>query len=468
MLKNLILNTSPVFWIVFHILLGFMATISPFPIIAWFYFVVLTSGIYLLRDTQSPFILIAFIFYLVSFELLSRMAQTFPFIPYELGKYLLLVGMMWGILKYKTFGLKGWIMLICLVPALFIDVSGLVAKSDIIFNLLGPLNVALVVIFFTKMQISVRQLGHLCRLSIYPVIGVLAYTILKNPDLSEIEFELGTNLDLSGGFGANQVSTLFGFGAFLTFVMMITRQKLSGYFVFDALLLFAFSFQGLLTFSRGGMLGGLIGVIIILFFIRNPSKEERRKFQLPQIGKLILPILFLTLMSYLIVDQLTDGTLSLRYMGETVGTVAGTKAKSINSITTGRFDILVGDLELWRNNFFLGVGAGASKFLRLTMNSTVAHVEMSRLLAEHGIFGLIYFLILCSIGFNLFKSNPNPLYKGLALAFFIIAIYTTFHAAMRTYVTPVLIGLSLLYVKNSVLQKKKAEPEKSLIHSLEK
>jgi hypothetical protein len=427
--------------------------------------VIVTSVSYLFRNPESPFLLISLIFYLISFELLARMAQTYPFIPYELGKYLLLVGMIWGIFKYQTFGVQGWLMLVCLIPSFFIDVSGQVAQSDIIFNILGPVNVALVVIFFSKKTVTAKQWGHLCRLIIYPILGVLAFTFLKTPDFDKVEFEIGANLDLSGGFGANQVSTLFGLGAFLTFLMLINKYKLSGFFVVDAFILFAFSFQGLLTFSRGGMFGGLIGVIVVLFFIRNPSPIERIRYNIPNIGKFILPILFVALMSYVIVDEITGGLLSLRYQGETIGTLEGTKIKSINSITTGRFDIFMGDIQLWSENFLLGVGAGASRFLRSTMNGTVAHVEMSRLMAEHGLLGLIYFLILCAIGFRLLKSNPNPMFRGMAVAFFIVAVYTTFHAAMRTYVTPVMIGLSLLYVKNPTVKKKKPEPVKSLINS---
>lgn len=464
MIKNLIVNSSPIFWIVLHALLGFSATISPIPIIAWFYFVILTSFSYILDKSKPPFILIALILYLTSFELLARMAQTFPFIPYELGKYLLFVAMIWGIIKYQNFGIYGWVMLFCLIPAFFVDLSDQVAQSDLIFNILGPINVALVVIFFYRKKVTPTQWGHLCRLIIYPIIGVLAYTILKTPDFSKVEFELSANVDLSGGFGSNQVSTLFGLGAFLTFVMIINRFKLTGYFAFDALLLFAFSFQGLLTFSRGGMLGGLLGIIVVLFFIRNPTREEKLRFQLPNVGKYILPIILVTVMSYVVVDQITGGLLSLRYQGETIGTLEGSKVKSINSVTTGRFDIFMGDIELWSENFFLGVGAGASRFLRSTMTGTVAHVELSRLLAEHGFFGLIYFFILCWLGLQLFRSNPNPLYRGMSMAFFLIATYTTFHAAMRTFVTPVLIGLSLLYVKIPVPKKKKPVEKKSLIH----
>ncbi|WP_147392272.1 O-antigen ligase family protein [Algoriphagus lacus] len=433
--------------------MGLSATFSPIPVIVWFYLVIITSLGLILKRSESPFILIGILLYLISFELLARMARTSPFIPYELGKYLLCAGMIWGILKYKTGGKEGWIMLLCLVPAIFIDVTGQVVSSDLVFNILGPVNVALVIVFFYKQQVTTRQLSHLLRMIVYPMLGVLGYTIIKSPDFKEVEFALGANVDWSGGFGSNQVSTLFGLGAFFMFILMINRWKFSGYVLIDALVLFAFSFQGLLTFSRGGMLGAVLGIMVVLFFLRGASLLDRKKYKLPKIGKYVLPAILVAVVAYLAVDEITGGMLSLRYQGETMGTLEGSKVKSLNSVTTGRFEIFEGDINLWTEHFFLGVGAGASRFIRETMTGTVAHVELSRLLAEHGLLGLIYFLILCRLGFQLFKSNPNPLIRGILMALFVVAMYTTFHAAMRTFVTPALIGLSLLSVK--LTEKKK-------------
>ncbi|OOG74592.1 O-antigen ligase [Algoriphagus sp. A40] len=455
MIKALLLNKYPWVWIVIHILLGFSATFSPIPVIAWFYVVIVTSVSYLIRKNPSPTVLFATLLYLISFELLARMARTSPFIPYELGKYLLCAGMIWAIIRYKTLGNLGWVMLLCLIPGLLIDLSGLVTTTDLVFNLLGPINVALVSIVFYRQRISELNFSSLLRLMIYPILGVLSYTFIKSPDFSQTEFALGSNVDWSGGFGSNQVSTLFGLGSLLIFILMINRWKLSGYLVLDSLILFAFSFQGLLTFSRGGILGAVLGIFIILFYLRTADFKSKIKYKLPKVGKYVLPALFMGAAAYFIVDELTDGMLSLRYAGETEGTLQGSKIKSFNTVTTGRLDIFVGDVDLWMDNFLFGVGAGASGFLRQTMHGAAAHVELSRLLAEHGFLGFVYFILLSYLGWKLLKGHPNPMIRGILVALFIVAIYTTFHAAMRTYVTPALIGLSFLGVQ---LPKRKANP----------
>jgi len=442
--------------IIIHILLGFSATLTPYAIIAWFYLVLITSAIQVLKEKDSIFVLVSLIFYLISFELISRMARTSPFIPYELGKYLLCAGLIFGLLRYKTIGIMGWIMLISLIPGFFIDVSGQVQQSDIIFNILGPINVALAIAFFNRKRLTSLQLGKILRLMIYPILGVLAYTFVKTPDFDEVEFVLGANVDLSGGFGSNQVSTLFGLGTLFIFILMVNKWEFSGYFILDALVLFALSFQGLLTFSRGGMLGAVLGIVVILFFLRSAPSFKRKKYQVPKVGKYVLPGLLIAALAYVVVDQITNGLLSLRYQGETMGTIQGSKEKSLYTITTGRLDIFLGDLNLWFENFIFGVGAGASRFLRETMTGTVAHVEVSRLLAEHGLFGLIYFSVLCIAGLVLLKYNENPMIKGILFALYLVAVYTSFHAAMRTFVTPALIGLSLLMIRAP----KKVDPKK--------
>jgi hypothetical protein len=436
--------------------LGFSATLTPYAIIAWFYLVLITSAIQVLKEKDSIFVLVSLIFYLISFELISRMARTSPFIPYELGKYLLCAGLIFGLLRYKTIGIMGWIMLISLIPGFFIDVSGQVQQSDIIFNILGPINVALAIAFFNRKRLTSLQLGKILRLMIYPILGVLAYTFVKTPDFDEVEFVLGANVDLSGGFGSNQVSTLFGLGTLFIFILMVNKWEFSGYFILDALVLFALSFQGLLTFSRGGMLGAVLGIVVILFFLRSAPSFKRKKYQLPKVGKYVLPGLLIAALAFVVVDQITNGLLSLRYQGETMGTIQGSKEKSLYTITTGRLDIFLGDLNLWFENFIFGVGAGASRFLRETMTGTVAHVEVSRLLAEHGLFGLIYFSVLCIAGLVLLKYNENPMIKGILFALYLVAVYTSFHAAMRTFVTPALIGLSLLMIRAP----KKVDPKK--------
>jgi len=387
--------------------------------------------------------------YMISFELIARMAQTSPYIPYEMGKYLFFLLLVLGILKYRTSSWAPLIMALCLLPAVLFDLSGQVSFLDMIFNFLGPLNVALAMLFFYGKNISLKMLLESFKLMIYPLISVLAHALFKAPDLAEVDFSLSANAITSGGFGSNQVSTGLGLAAFLVFIFWINKWKLTGSRIFDTLLLVLFTLQGLLTFSRGGMVTGFLGIFVVLLFLRSASTFKVKKYGLVRIGKYLIPAFLLIMGTFFIVNRLTDGMLLLRYQGETQGTMAGTKQKSLNSITSGRFDILAGDLELWLDHPLFGVGAGTSKYLRERMNGVVAHVELSRLLAEHGLLGLIYFIILSYYGLILLKSHPNPAVLGILCALFAVGLFTSFHAAMRTFVSPMMIGLSMLTIKDA-------------------
>lgn len=375
------------------------------------------------------------------------MAETSPIIPYELSKYLMFVLLLLGIFQGSAKGSKGFWMLLLLLPAIGVDESGLVDDYRYyVFNLLGPVNVALAVMFFSRLPFAEEQFRSLLQLVLYPLVSVLAFTYLSTPDYNEIEFNLGANFDTAGGFGSNQVSTVLGLGMFVVFVFWLNRWKLSGWRSIDGLLLFAFAFQGLLTFSRGGMIGGAIGILVVLFYIYRAGSKQFRHLRLPALRRYAIPALFLSMGAFFTADQLTGGLLLLRYQGETQATIGGHKQKTINTLTTGRYEIFLGDIDLWGEYPVLGVGPGASRYLRNKLNGSIAHVELSRLLAEHGVLGLLYFLVLFGVVFNIWRNTSNPMLKGILTALFIIGLYTTFHAAMRTFVSPLMIGLSQIWV----------------------
>ena len=451
MIKQLITSRSPLFWIILHFILGVLCVFSPFPLIVWFYLTLGTS-IYLVLTPNTPIsIYSSVIVYLVSMEILARMSGTSPYIPYEMGKYLFCLLLIIGIIKYKITSLPAIWMLILILPALLFDVSHSVTFLDIMFNFLGAFNVALAIILFKDKKLSFGMLKTNLRLIVYPMISVLAHALIKAPDINEIEFGLSANTVAAGGFGSNQVSTAMGLGAFLLFIFWLNRWRFSGYRWIDSLLLGMFLLEGLLTFSRGGMISGFIGIFVVLMFLRFATPFQIRKFRLVRIGKYFIPALILLLGSFFVVNILTDGMLLLRYQGETAGTLAGSKSKTLNTISSGRLDIFMGDLELWMDHPVFGAGVGASQFARDRMTGIVAHVEFSRLLGEHGLLGLIYFILLIYYGSKLPRSHPNPLVAGVITALFLVGLVTSFHAAMRTFVSPLLIGLSMFRITGSTI-----------------
>lgn len=448
---DFISNRYPFFFIIFHVIIGGLSILSPWVLILWFYFIILLSSVSIIFFKREKFFIrfVYLISYTVSFELLGRMSGTSPYIPYEVGKYLLFCFLVAGIFAGYRKGSTGWIMLILLLPALFIDESGQVWFKNIVFNILGPVNVALAVIFFRYQQVTGEEFKSVLKLLSLPLVSALAFVMIKAPDFSEFEFSLGSNFAASGGWGPNQVSTALGTGAFITFIFWLKNWKLSGSRWLDFILFLLFSLRGLLTFSRGGMIVALAGIIAFIYFeirIKYYYLTFSEKF-VKEIA-FFLPAVFIVAVLFSFANRITEGNLALRYMGETPGTLAGYKEKTLNVLTANRLQVFIDDLKLLSEYPFTGTGAGASYYLRESTRNVAPHVELSRLISEHGIPGLIYFIIWVSILWKIIKKMRMNNYGTILAGLIIIAFLTTFHSAMRTFITPLLTGLSMLEVSD--------------------
>lgn len=438
-------------WTLIHIIIGSLCSFYPSILIFWFYFVLIRSFNLLFSDLLyrgSLINIIPFIIYISSFEVLGRMLRSSPYIPWELGKYLIISSSLILILsnRVKINTNIGFILIFLLIPGIVNDTSELTSYAEIINYTLGPISMILFTIILYGKQINIKDFDNMLKMIWYTSVSMLIYVIIKTPDYSELTFSLNADFSTTGGFGSNQVSTILGIGMFLSFYTWMNRLLFSGSHKLDGIFIGLFAYQGFLTFSRGGMVVSLVALIIYYFLFRTSSSYERIKFikSLKPVNYFLFTIIILTL-SYGIIQIISDGNLTLRYLGETEATLAGRKIKSINTITTGRYLILVSDLNLWYENFVFGVGAGASKFLRGGHLSGVApHTEFSRLLAEHGFLGLIFIFILFFIGIKSFLKNSHDINRAIITSIFFVAIATTMHSSMRTFVTPVFFSLSTM------------------------
>jgi hypothetical protein len=344
-------------------------------------------------------------------------------------------------------------MLFLLLPSIFFGPSSSEETAQLVANIFGPLALSLGVIFLFDLKIRQEHLIKILKLILLPCVGVLAFTLIRNPDFSEYEFSLGANFATSGGFGSNQVSTVLGLGAFTTFLFWINNWQLFKNKTLTLILFALFTIQGLLTFSRGGMVGAIVGIVVVAYYYSRVSGRNIKYYQVKKVGGVVIYSGLALLAIFSVANALTGGVLELRYAGETNATLIGAREKDLNVLTTNRYDIFLSDLEIWSDHFILGSGVASSKFIRgdyseqLGDSSAAAHVELSRLLAEHGLLGLIHFILMLYLGFRVYvKNRGNPKYVATLLALYIIALYTTFHAATRTFVTPLLMGLSLVKI----------------------
>jgi hypothetical protein len=442
------------FWTLAHIGLGFLCTFTPFALIVWFYFIFaanLGKSLNLLAEKKPTFFLMLFS-YLISFEVLDRMAKTSPFIPYELGKYFLVL---MGILGCSILGVrsqKGLWMAILVIPALFYDFSGQRNQYDIINNLLGPLAVGLGLAFADRFPISKIALNQILKFIFWACLASLIFTYVRTPDFGDIEFKLGANFATTAGHSSNQVSTILGLGMFLAFYSLLKRLNFSGSRIFDGIILIGFTFQGLLSFSRGGMMVGALAMLL-LFFLPDVKKvsygiKQRVKSQRSIFLGIVALISFYAVFE--MANAITGGNLLLRYQGETQGTLLGTKEVTVDHYVTGRLSILEKDFALWIENPLTGVGLGISQYLRNPDGPKVAaHVELSRLFADHGVLGIIFSFLFFNLPRVNWNQNKNSIQRNILFILLILSVASTFHAAMRTFITPLFMILGSLKIKKN-------------------
>jgi hypothetical protein len=208
-----------------------------------------------------------------------------------------------------------------------------------------------------------------------------------------------------------------------------------------------FLFQGLLTFSRGGVIGGVLAIVLYALWSQPYSATGvKNRLKNVNLGKIVLFSIPILVGLTIFANTITKGNLLLRYQGETHGTLLGTKENDLNNLTTGRLEMFLADLRIFSEYPIWGSGVSVSSQIRSYHTGVAAHVELSRLLAEHGIFGVIIFFVLFTGLFSFYLNKKKGVLILLILS--IIGFYTTFHAATRTFLSPLLMSIAYLRVRN--------------------
>ena len=135
----------------------------------------------------------------------------------------------------------------------------------------------------------------------------------------------------------------------------------------------------------------------------------------------------------------TGGMIDKRYANQDA------QGREKKSQLTGREVLIATEMQMFWDNPILGVGVGRNKELRQksTGIESASHNEITRMLAEHGSFGLIDLMILLFTPIVLFLVNRQNV---LALSFLTFWLLTINHAAMRLAAPAFVYALSLLKV----------------------
>ncbi len=423
-----------------HFLLGIGVFYVPF--IAKIYgYLILIVGLLLLIKTQNKNNEVLYVCsYIVGSEVFLRMTDAAP--NHEFGKYSIIFFMILGMMfsGFSKLATPFWIFLVLLIPSLIIASDSISYdmdfKNKIAFNISGPICLGIASIYAIGKRISILEVGNLLLLIGLPIISMAVYTSLYTEDIKSALMGTGSNTDLSGGFGPNQVATIFGLGMFVFFVRSVLYSKSILLFIINIFIAFYFSYRGFLTFSRGGMMTAFAMITVFIFFIYIHSRHS---------GKLKINILLLIFSIFFFITWtytsfLTDGLINKRYAGQNA---YGVEKKDKFS---GRTELATDEINMFLDSPYFGIGVGKGTEIRTEKNGyvTASHNEITRMMAEHGSLGIIGLLIILITPILLYFSNKQNIFL---FSFIIFWLLTINHAAMRTAAPSFIYALALLNVR---------------------
>lgn len=430
-------NLNYIKLVFFHILIGILIYLVPF--VSKLYAIgIIVFGIKYILQTKNKNNEALFVAaYIVGAEVLLRMTKGNFFEQY--AKYgvigMLLIGMFYAGFSKKSF--IYWIFILFLLPGVILSFFTLNFDTDIrkavTFNIIGPLTLAFCTIYCYNKKINKEQIMKIIDMLAYPIITTVVFMFLYTPSIKDAVINTESNFETSGGYGPNQVSTILGLGIFLFFTKIILGSKTKTIIIINAILLSIITFRGIVTFSRGGIItGGLMIVFFILFLLRYTKSDAKIK-----LTTFVFIATFSLVGIWTYSSLQTGGLIDKRYANQDA------RGREKKSKLTGRERLIESEIDMFLDNPIFGIGVGKNKEYReeTTGIEAASHNEITRMLAEHGSFGLINLIILIVTPIFLFINNRQHVFLFSFLIFWILTIN---HAAMRLVAPAFVYALSVL------------------------
>ncbi len=377
--------------------------------------------------------------YVVGSEVFLRMTEGNPI--YEFSKYSTVIFLLVGV-YYQGFSTRAvpyWIFLLLLIPGLVLatQTSHLdrSMRKIISFNISGEIALGIAALYCYGRQITFARLNTVLLWMALPLISMVVYLILYTPSVREVITTTNSNFETSAGFGPNQVATALGLGTFIFFSRLMFTTKSRFIFVVNIALGLIVTYRGLVTFSRGGMITGFAMFLVLLVLTYFSARTSGRT----KLHYLFISLVVAVFAMWSYSSMQTSGLIDKRYSNQDA------LGREKEDRLTGRENIAASELGYFLENPIFGVGVAQGAELRREDTGVfiVSHNEITRMMAEHGVFGIIALIILLFTPLILYLDNKNNLYL---LAFVVFWLLTINHTAMRMAAPAFVYALSLLKV----------------------
>jgi len=393
--------------------------------------------------------------YTLGFAVIAYLAALQPAIrlygrslPYNVLEYLIPFWLVLFIGKQRG-RLYASVPLLLFATYLFIELTGLLVAESLTFG--RAVFVPSLVIFcfiFLAAQNSLQRdqlepilQGYL--VGAISLAGLLGRIVFFD---ETVQWATESNSAASGGMGPNQVTFLLATAIFFILVLSENRSTTSRlvYFALAGVLIYLM----ILTFSRGGLYMLAITVITYYLLFRRPTVRS------------LLAIATVTGLVWLVFNlgvERTGGAILDRY----------------NDTATTRLLLAQQGWQIFLDNPILGVGTG-NYYIAISSDDLFgiqsgAHNELIRAAAEHGIFGLVTWIIfLLGSVIHAWRNSPVE-HRALRIALVILAftsmLYNGLKLVAQSFVLFVALSayaLPLSRMKSSRLRPRVANPRMDL------
>jgi hypothetical protein len=432
--------------VLFHVLLGVLVALQPDLVPLWALYIILVEGgyrVYRHRNAGGQAHLAAA--YLCGLEMVMRMSRSG--LPHELAKYGVIFILLNGLMVLPRLSKKSWPILFYFV----LQIPSVVFLSDhpdlryarelLSFNLSGPLCLTISTLYFFHRRLHAHELALTFQKMILPIVSTVVWLFIRTPSISEIDFFFGANFSASG-YGPNQMASILGGGMFVIGLSWLFKLPFYRSRILILILFSLFAYRGLLTFSRGGMVVP-VSILVLLFVMSFTFSKAFRK----KIGYIAFSAIILAFAGYQIYEytnRQTGDALANRYQGVSYGQEVG-----IEKYSSGRLEIAEIDWNIFKDHMVMGIGPGMGTDLRFTYGYTervAAHLEFSRLLAEHGLFGMVALLILLFLPLREYLRRRSFQQQYMLIAGVLFCFGFMAHSATRIALPMFMYGLGFIYI----------------------
>lgn len=433
--------------ILFHVVVGALGFLLPFTAKIYGYSIFIFGVYYIIKKQNRNNEALIAAAYVVGSEVFLRMTGGNPL--YEISKYGVIVFILIG-MYYSGFS-KGavpyWIFLLLLVPSVIISTFTLNFDTNIrkaiAFNISGPVCLGLASLYTFRRKIALAEINSVLLSMGLPIITCMVYLTFYTPNVQDVVTGTESNFQTSGGYGPNQVATILGLGMFIFFSRVILDSKTKFQVILNLIIALNITYRGILTFSRGGMITGLLMIVLLLVFLYFKSNFGGRV----KLNYMIVLLMGAMIATWSYSSFQTGGLIDKRYSNQDAA------GKTKQSQFTGREDVAQNEIDTFLKNpiFGVGVGKGAEVREEETGIKVLSHDEITRMLAEHGSLGVVALLLLFFTPLILYLENKFNMFLLCFVAFWFLTIN---HAAMRTAAPAFVYSLSLLNVQLGFPRKK--------------